>query len=62
MTDLEADPTAEAIRREAFERAWQWYGGPEPSDATRAEIDAEFDEGWTLARKHARSTLDLAQP
>jgi hypothetical protein len=60
MTDLE-DATAEASRREAFERAWHWDGGPEPSDSTRAEIDAELDEGWTLARKHARSSLEPSQ-
>jgi hypothetical protein len=41
-----------AVRQAAFERAWRWYGGPQPSEETRAEIDAEMDEGWALARKH----------
>jgi len=46
--------TADAVRRAAFERAWAWYGGPEPTDAERKAIDAELAEGWGLARKHAR--------
>src|SRR5262245_61196676 len=27
----------------AFERAWQWYGGPEPTDDETAAIDAWID-------------------
>jgi hypothetical protein len=46
--------TADAVRRAAFERAWSWYGGPEPTDAERKAIDAELAEGWSLARKRAR--------
>src|SRR4051812_36432974 len=44
--------TEAAVRQAAFERAWRWYGGAEPSDATRAKIDSELEEGWALARKY----------
>lgn len=47
----------EAVRNSAFERAWKWYGGPEPSDARRAEIDAELEEGWRHARRYARKRM-----
>jgi hypothetical protein len=50
ITDL-ADAAA---RRAAFETAWRWYGGPEPTPDARAAIDSEMEEGWALARKHAR--------
>ncbi len=45
--------TDAAVRTAAFERAWRWYGGAEPTVAARARIDAELEEGWALARKHA---------
>jgi hypothetical protein len=54
VSALISDMTSEAVRRAAFERAWRWYGGPEPTAAARAAIDAELEEGWTLARKHAK--------
>ena len=54
VSALITEMTEEAVRQAAFERAWRWYGGPEPSDATRAKIDAELEEGWALARKQAR--------
>ena len=44
--------TTDAIRQAAFERAWSWYAGPEPTDGDRAKLDRELDEGWALARKH----------
>lgn len=53
VSALIAEMTEEAVRQAAFERAWRWYGGSEPSDATRAKIDAVLEEGWKLARKHA---------
>ena len=53
VSALVSDMTALALRQAAFEKAWAWYGGPDPSDARRAEIDAEWEEGWTLARRHA---------
>jgi hypothetical protein len=54
VSALISEMTAEALRQAAFERAWRWYGGPEPDATTRAKLDAELDEGWKLARKHAR--------
>jgi hypothetical protein len=45
--------TEAAVRQEAFERAWRWYGGDEPSDAARAKVDADLEEGWALARQRA---------
>lgn len=54
VSALITEMTDEAVRQAAFDRAWKWYGGAEPSAATRAEIDAKLDEGWALARKHAR--------
>jgi hypothetical protein len=53
VSALITEMTSDAVRQAAFERAWQWYGGPDPSAATRAKLDAEFEEGWKLARKHA---------
>jgi len=49
ITELAED----AVRKAAFERAWRWYGGLEPSDAERSKIDAQLEEGWALARKTA---------
>ena len=53
VSALITEMTEEAVRQAAFERAWRWFGGAEPSDATRAKIDAELEEGWALARKHS---------
>jgi hypothetical protein len=41
----------EGERQAAFERAWAWYGGPEPSPSETAEIRAEWGDGWRHARK-----------
>jgi hypothetical protein len=54
VSALIAELTEAAVRQDAFEKAWRWYGGAQLSDATRAKIDAEMDEGWTLARTLAR--------
>lgn len=54
VSALIAEMTEAAVRQAAFERAWRWYGGPELSDETRAKVDAELEEGWALARTHAR--------
>ena len=35
---LIAEMTDAAVRQAAFERAWTWYGGAAPSDATREKI------------------------
>ncbi len=50
--------TEHAARRAAFERAWAWYGGAEPTDEERAKIDAQLEAGWRAARKRApKNTL-----
>ena len=54
VSALIAEMTTDAVRKAAFERAWQWYGGPEPTPEERAQIRAELEEGWKLARDHAR--------
>jgi hypothetical protein len=41
----------EGERQAAFERAWRWYGGPEPTPEESAAIRAEWEEGWQLARR-----------
>jgi len=41
----------EGERQAAFERAWEWYGGAEATPKQAAEIRAEWEEGWRLARK-----------
>ena len=41
----------EGERQAAFERAWHWYGGREPTASESAAIRAEWEEGWNLARK-----------
>jgi predicted transcriptional regulator len=53
VSALVAEMTDTAVRQAAFERAWRWYGGADPSSATRAKIDADLEEGWAHARKHA---------
>jgi hypothetical protein len=53
VSALISEMTAGAVRQAAFERAWTWYGGPEPTDADRKKIDHELDAGWAYARKHA---------
>lgn len=51
VSALITEMTEEAIRRAAFEEAWRWYGGAEPSAEARARIDAQLEEGWALSRK-----------
>ncbi len=53
VSALITEMTEAAVRQAAFDRAWQWYAGDPLSDAARAKIDADLEEGWTLARKHA---------
>ena len=53
VSALISEMTAEAVRQAAFERAWQWYGGPEPTDSERRKLDRELDAGWAHARRHA---------
>jgi hypothetical protein len=42
-------------RQAAFERAWQWYGGSEPTKEESAAIRAEWEAGWKSARKSKKS-------
>jgi hypothetical protein len=55
VSALITELSVEGERQAAFERAWQWYGGPEPTPRESAAIRAEWEEGWTLARKAKRS-------
>ena len=41
----------EGERQAAFERAWRWYGGAEPTREEARAIRAEWEEGWKLARQ-----------
>jgi hypothetical protein len=54
VSALITDLAREGERQAAFERAWRWYGGPEPTPAESTAIRAEWEEGWALARKEAR--------
>ncbi len=53
VSALIGEMTEAAVRQAAFERACHWYGGDEPTDVARARIDAELEDGWAVARKHA---------
>lgn len=54
VSALIAEMTEDALRQAAFETAWRWYGGTDLSDEAREALDAEMNEGWAHARKHAR--------
>jgi hypothetical protein len=54
VSALIAEMAEDAIRKAAFEKAWAWYGGPELTNEARGRIDAEFEQGWNLARKHVK--------
>jgi hypothetical protein len=45
----------EGERQAAFERAWTWYGGPEPTAKEAAAIHAQWEEGWALARRSSKT-------
>ena len=55
VSALITDLAREGERQAAFETAWQWYGGPEPTRQQAAAIRAEWEEGWNLARKAKRT-------
>ncbi len=55
VSALITELSLEGERQAAFERAWRWYGGREPTREESAAIRAEWEEGWTLARKAKRS-------
>ena len=46
----------EGERLAAFEAAWRWYGGPEPTADESAALRAEWEEGWKLALRAKRKT------
>ena len=54
VSALITELAAQGERPAAFERAWAWYGGKEPTAAESAAVLAEWEEGWRLARKSAR--------
>ena len=54
VSALVTELAAEGARQAAFDRAWRWYGGPEPTSAETEAIRREWEEGWQLARKVKR--------
>jgi hypothetical protein len=54
VSALITELSVEGERQAAFEQAWRWYGGPEPTKKQSAAIFAEWQEGWKLARKAKR--------
>ena len=51
VSALITELSIEGERQAAFERAWRWYGGREPTPREAAAIEAEWREGWSLARR-----------
>ena len=51
VSALITELSKEGERQAAFERAWRWYGGREPTAQESATIRAEWEEGWKLARR-----------
>lgn len=54
MSQLITELGREAERRDAFERMREWVGGSVLTEDGAERIDRELDEGWKLARKHAK--------
>ena len=55
VSALITELSIEGERQAAFERAWQWYGGPEPTPEQSAALHADWQEGWKLARRHSKN-------
>jgi hypothetical protein len=55
VSALITELSLEGERLAAFERAWRWYGGPEPTAQEARAIRAEWEEGWKLGRRGRRS-------
>jgi len=51
VSALITELSIEGERQAAFERAWRWYGGPEPTAREAAAIRASWEQGWKAARK-----------
>jgi hypothetical protein len=60
VSALITELSVEGERQEAFERAWRWYGGNEPTPRESAAIRAEWEEGWLLARRANKSRRSRA--
>ena len=56
MSELITELGRDAERRDAFERIREWAGGSVLTDTVRGRIDAELEEGWQLARSHAKKS------
>ena len=56
MSALIAELGREAERRDAFERIREWIGASLLTEEDRGRIDAELEEGWKLARSHAKKS------
>lgn len=54
VSALITELSIEGERQAAFDRAWQWYGGTEPTADQAAAIRAEWEEGWSFARKNKK--------
>ena len=50
----------EGERQTAFEDAWAWYGGPEPTAKESDALRADWEDGWKLARKAKRPKRSTA--
>jgi len=50
VSALTTELSVEGQRQGAFERAWKWYGGKEPTPEEAAAIRAEWESGWKFAR------------
>jgi hypothetical protein len=55
VSALIVELAVEGERQAAFERAWKWYGGREPTPDESAVIRAEWEEGWRLSKKRKPS-------
>lgn len=56
MSQLITELGREAERRDAFDRMREWVGGSVLTEESVERIDRELEEGWKLARKHAKKT------
>lgn len=56
MSQLITELGREAEKRDAFERIREWAGGSVLSEDATTKIDRELEEGWKLARRHAKKS------
>jgi hypothetical protein len=55
VSALITELSLEGERQAAFEQAWKWYGGSEPTLEEAAAIRAEWESGWKFARGSKKS-------